>query len=220
MVKERLSTAEKEAWDERYRTTPYQELPWYSRTPWPEVVRAVGEHWWIPGSRIIDIGCGAGSNSLYLARSGFHVTGVDISDAAIAAARERAAKAGLKIDFQVADVLDLPFKDDHFGGAVDIGCFHTLSESKRRAYSREIGRVIHARRALSLSWIAREHTAELGPPNRLSVEDVTTALEPEFLFQSVEYLPTASGGRRRGPMPMYAARLGRRSFPQAPPWKG
>jgi len=206
----------KAEWTKRYRETSYKDLPWFSATPYPWVSQAVKEKWWIRGSRILDIGCGAGTNSLYLAKAGFRVTGIDVAPGAIEAAQRRAQDAGLTVDFRVGDALDLPFAASHFGGAIDIGCFHTIPIELRPKYAKEIGRVVHARRAFALSWVAREHRAELGPPHRPSVEEVASALEDEFLFQHVEYRPSSTGRQSKGALPVYCARLGRRSFRRPP----
>jgi 2-polyprenyl-3-methyl-5-hydroxy-6-metoxy-1,4-benzoquinol methylase len=56
-----------------------------------------------PGTAI-DLGCGMGQNSIWLARQGWTVTGLDIAPNAIAAAREAAAAAGVGVDFLVADL--------------------------------------------------------------------------------------------------------------------
>jgi SAM-dependent methyltransferase len=213
----RLPDALRRRWTKTYATTPFRKLPWFSSTPYPWVVQAVQEKWWIPGSRILDLGCGAGTNALFLARSGFHVTGIDIAEGAIGAARARATRAGASIDFRVGDVLELPFPDEHFGGAIDIGCFHALPPRLRPAYAQEVARVLHPRRAFALSWVAREHRGEFGPPHRPSVEEVAAALEEQFLFLHTEYRPSASGRRGIGALPVYCARLGRRSFPRPPP---
>lgn len=59
-----------------------------------------------PGNRALDIACGEGRNSVFLAQNGFHVTAVDISGQGLAKAAHRAAAEGLEIDFQQVD-LDL-----------------------------------------------------------------------------------------------------------------
>jgi 2-polyprenyl-3-methyl-5-hydroxy-6-metoxy-1,4-benzoquinol methylase len=56
-----------------------------------------------PGTAI-DLGCGTGQNSIWLAQQGWIVTGLDIAADAIAGAREAAATAGVEVDFSVADL--------------------------------------------------------------------------------------------------------------------
>jgi len=58
---------------------------------WPRLVE-IGIR---PGLRTLDIGCGIGTNSIYLAKQGHVVTGVDISHQMISAARTAATKIGL-----------------------------------------------------------------------------------------------------------------------------
>jgi 2-polyprenyl-3-methyl-5-hydroxy-6-metoxy-1,4-benzoquinol methylase len=52
---------------------------------------------------ILDIGCGTGRHSLELARRGYKVTGIDLSESMIRRAKSLAEKENLKIDFQVKD---------------------------------------------------------------------------------------------------------------------
>lgn len=58
----------------------------------------------LPVGRALDIAMGTGRNAVYLARMGFSVEGVDMSSEAIDAALESAAKAGVTIRVQVADL--------------------------------------------------------------------------------------------------------------------
>ena len=62
--------------------------------------------------RIIDIGCGTGRHSIELARRGYRVTGIDLSESQLARAREKAAQQGLAIDFRKHDARDLPFEGE------------------------------------------------------------------------------------------------------------
>lgn len=59
-----------------------------------------------PGRDALDIACGEGRNSIFLARHGFRVVGVDISDIGLAKGRSRAQATGLDVDFRRVDLDD------------------------------------------------------------------------------------------------------------------
>ena len=62
--------------------------------------------------RILDIGCGTGRHSIELARRGYKVVGVDLSDSQLARAREKAGEAGVQVDFRKHDARNLPFSEE------------------------------------------------------------------------------------------------------------
>jgi SAM-dependent methyltransferase len=88
-----------------------------------------------PG-RALDLGCGTGTDSIYLAEHGWDVTAVDMVPRALAIARRRAAAAGVSPRFVEGDVTRLV--DLGIGGGhtliLDFGCFHTLPEDRRDPY--------------------------------------------------------------------------------------
>ena len=78
-------------------------------------VRAVGESG--PRRHVLDIGCGAGSTTLAVARLldlNGRCVGVDISEPLVAAARARAQKEGTRVDFIHADAQEFPFEAESF----------------------------------------------------------------------------------------------------------
>ncbi|MDD5116345.1 MAG: class I SAM-dependent methyltransferase [Candidatus Omnitrophica bacterium] len=62
--------------------------------------------------KILDIGCGTGRHAIELAKRGYQVTGIDLSESQLKRAREKAKEQGVKIDFQRYDARNLPFKGD------------------------------------------------------------------------------------------------------------
>jgi SAM-dependent methyltransferase len=66
------------------------------------------------GKKVLDVGCGAGTDLMRFARGGAAVTGVDISPSAIALARQNFAQQGLAADLREADGEHLPFADNEF----------------------------------------------------------------------------------------------------------
>jgi len=66
------------------------------------------------GRRVLEVGCGAGTDLARFARGGAHVTGVDIAPSAIALAETNFGQLGLAADFRVANGEALPFASDTF----------------------------------------------------------------------------------------------------------
>jgi SAM-dependent methyltransferase len=97
----------------------------------------------------LDIGCGTGDNSIYLAKHGWQVTGVDFVAKAIDRARAKAAAQNATVDFARADVTKLSSEGVglNFDLIVDNGCLHGMSPEDRDAYVREVTAVAapHAR---------------------------------------------------------------------------
>lgn len=62
--------------------------------------------------RILDIGCGTGRHSIELAKRGYNVTGIDLSESQLERAREKAREQNLSIDFRKHDARALPFENE------------------------------------------------------------------------------------------------------------
>ncbi|HZN82118.1 MAG TPA: class I SAM-dependent methyltransferase [Mycobacterium sp.] len=92
-----------------------------------------------PGTAL-DLGCGTGDNSIYLAKHGWQVTGVDFVAKAVEKARAKAEANKLTVNFARADVTRLSSEGvgTNFGLIVDNGCLHGMSPEDRNAYVREV----------------------------------------------------------------------------------
>ena len=73
-----------------------------------------------PGTRLLDVGCGAGQLALIAARAGAQVTGCDIATNWIEKARARADAAGLDVTFEEGDAEALPYDDGQFDTVVSL----------------------------------------------------------------------------------------------------
>lgn len=67
-----------------------------------------------PGTRVLDVACGAGQLAIPAARQGARVSGIDIAPNLVAQARARAQAEGLDVEFQEGDAEDLPYADNTF----------------------------------------------------------------------------------------------------------
>jgi SAM-dependent methyltransferase len=110
-----------------------------------------------PPGRALDIGCGTGTDSIYLAEHGWDVTGVDMVPRALAIARRKAAAAGVTPRFVEGDVTRL--RDFGVGGGyallLDFGCFHTIPPDQRDAYVESVSEAAAPGSTLLLFGFAR-----------------------------------------------------------------
>jgi SAM-dependent methyltransferase len=83
-------------WDERYRKGEYGD-----KAPEPLLVQIAAG---LSPGRVLDVACGLGRNSMWLASQGWDVTAVDYSSVAVTILRERASEAGLRLDIVRADL--------------------------------------------------------------------------------------------------------------------
>jgi SAM-dependent methyltransferase len=128
--------------DNIYRNMAPEDLPWNFETP-PDALVQLVEHGEIKPCRAIDLGCGTGNYSAYLASIGFDVIGVDISQTAIKIAKENAKKKGLNSYFLVADVLgNLNEIKVTFDFAYDWELLHHIFPEKRKKYVENVYRIL------------------------------------------------------------------------------
>ena len=74
---------------------------------------------WNKSLKILDVGCGTGRHSIELAKRGYSITGIDLSESQLKRAKEKAAAEKLKIVFERHDARNLPFHSE-FDAAIMI----------------------------------------------------------------------------------------------------
>src|SRR6202521_5806597 len=108
-----------------------------------------GKEWHIPeaadfagarGLRVLEIGCGLGTDGAQFAKAGADYTGVDLTDAAVESARKHFELLGLRGDFRTADAENLDFTDESFDLVYSHGVLHHTPDTA--AAGREIHRVL------------------------------------------------------------------------------
>ena len=185
-----------EHWNQRYESG---NTPWDSGLPSAELRRIIAETGLQP-CRILELGCGTGTNAIYLAQQGFEVTAVDCSQLAIDEARQRAAAAGVEVTWLCADVCSLETPDEPYPVGFDRGCFHCV---------RRDGRVEHILQTLKrmtapgskyivLTGNANEKR-EHGPPG-LFEEDIRKDLGELFQIDQLREFHFEDPGGVQGPL--------------------
>jgi D-alanine-D-alanine ligase len=132
-----------------------------------------------PGARVLDLACGHGRHSLELARRGYRVTGLDLSEPSLAIARQAASQASLDVEFIHGDMREIPFTGE-FDAVINLftafGYLENEAEDQRvldsvaRALKPEGGFLIDTINAL---WLFRHFE----PHGWQELEDGTLLLE-------------------------------------------
>jgi SAM-dependent methyltransferase len=219
-----MPAADREMWTRLYADSTVQKLPWMNQGPFPPLVTAVRDGWLSPPGPVLDVGCGVGTNTFWLATQGFRATGIDIAPGAVAAAESNRTPGVRNPNFFVDDVLASGLPAARFRAGIDVGCFQTLPPRTRGDFSINLARLLSPGAPYVLFWVAREETGSWGPPLRLSVGEVTETFEKLFLVERVVYRPrqvrlTSEIKRSARPLATlagYSARLVRRREPQPP----
>lgn len=115
---------------------------WTEINPPKELVELI-ESKKIQPCKAIDVGCGEGFYSIYLAKKGFDVLGIDISENAIKYAKENAKKAGVNIRFTAMEIGNLHKLNEKFDFIFEWTLLHQIIPSEREKYVRDINNILN-----------------------------------------------------------------------------
>lgn len=124
--------AEKSAeWWTRFYSDPNRKCPFFTVNADENLFELVEKGEFRAPAKVLDIGCGNGRNSIYLAKHGFDVEAVDFSETAIELAKENAAKANVSVKFHCRSIFDFEYAAKSFDAIYDSGCFHHIAPHRR-----------------------------------------------------------------------------------------
>ncbi|MDK2887892.1 MAG: hypothetical protein PWP72_770 [Thermoanaerobacter sp.] len=197
----------KEGYKKRYETG---DTPWDIGKPDFNLIQTVTAMA-IKPCKALDIGCGTGDNSIWLARNGFDVTGVDTSEIAIGKAVEKASKANVRCTFMVIDFFTNKITGAPFGFAFDRGCFHSLnSGEERESFAEKVAAHLEEDGLwLSIIGNADERREGPGPPQR-TARDIVNSVEPHFEILSL--VSSHFGSNRPNPPRAWVCLMRKRRF--------
>lgn len=162
-------------WNDSYA---WDSPPWDTGRPDPLLTGFITAGRITP-SRTLDIGCGTGTNALWLAGRGFDVLGVDVAPRAVEKAEaKRTGATGCR--FECLDFLVAP-PPGPFDFVFDRGCFHVFDEAETRArFAMQVARLLGPDGVwLSIIGSTEGPARESGPPRR-TAREVLSAIEPEL----------------------------------------
>lgn len=167
------------AYDKEVLERMYKEgnVPWDFGKPYKQLIDFVKEN---KPCRALDVGCGTGTDAIFLAQNGFNVSAIDISEEAIKIAKSKAEKAGVNVDFRVGDVLNMPHEDETFEFVNDNGCFHLLDKSIWKGFVKEVVRVMKPKAKYLMKCFSDKEPPNPKIPYRLSKETIRKYFSGNF----------------------------------------
>ena len=160
-------------------------LPWHQEDPPLILQRAVvglGSQ-----GRALDLGCGAGVFSVWMAEQGMKVTGIDLFPEAIEMSRTRAAKHDVTVDFRQGDLFTFTTAEP-FDLVFDSGCLHSLVGGSVAAYKRQVLQWLAPDGVYVLGHWGKRHRFDWHPigPRRRSEASIERMFQPELELQETE----------------------------------
>lgn len=174
-------------WEERY--TQPNSAPWDSGLPAPELEEYFASLEGKYPKLVLEIGCGTGTNAIWMANHGCAVTTTEIAPTAMEAARKKAAEARKQIDFHLIDICETtPVEDGTQDFAFDRGVYHVIEGAKRSLFVERVAAALKPGSFwLSISGCKDEYREDpnVGPP-QLSAIELLTPIEPHFAVIKLE----------------------------------
>jgi len=159
------------------------QAPWDIGRPQPLIVR-LEKDGQIRGS-VLDVGCGTGENAIFLASKGHETWGLDFVPVAIERAKAKAAERSVRVNFSVADALELAKIGQQFDTVIDCGLFHTFDDSERPKFVGGLAAVVRPGGWLHILCFSDKEPGTWGP-RRVSQQEIRDAFAAGWKIAPIE----------------------------------
>lgn len=180
-----------------YQERELKDITWFTGTVSMELMRLVTDQTIRRGSRVVDLGCGPGVESLFLATHGMQVTGVDLSLPALKIARVQQAISNVPVAWVNGDILHLPLVSGFADMVNDSFIFHNIRPDFRRRYAANVFRILKP----GGLFLMRGYSDRMSPgsgPYRLNSSDILDTFLDWFEVEKLERLRGLPTEKRPG----------------------
>lgn len=166
------------------RASSFEELPWHADEATTAMRDVVAKR---KSGRALDVGCGAGNESMFFAKRGFEVTGIDFIPQAIELASSRARVEGLEIEWIETDVMTWRAQVT-YDVVIDRGCMHSLGTSQLARYKSQLLSLLAPGADYVLMHFDKRFLLDWHPlgPRRRTADSIRKLLAPELKQISFE----------------------------------
>jgi len=171
------TASDPDRWEQRYAK---DDIPWDLGAPDPYLHAFVSDYAIQTGS-VLEIGCGTGTNAVWMAQQGLDVYATDVSPTAVARAKTTVEAAGVDCVVKRLDFLHDPLPERRFDVVYDRAVFHVFRPvaERERFVQRAAQSLVPGGLWHSLLGSTDGPDRDVGPPRRSAVE-IATAIEPFF----------------------------------------
>lgn len=174
-----------EFYNKSYVSEGGKQLDWTAGTAGPELVKLVYEGVIEPKSKILEIGCGLGTESVFLAARDMDVTAMDLSESAVSVGKKLANLYGVNVNWIAGDLLTTDLFNEEFDIITDQGCFHHMHEEERRIYLEKILKYLKPGGRLILRCYSDKIPGG-HQPRRISSDDMLSTFFPALKLEHME----------------------------------
>jgi ubiquinone/menaquinone biosynthesis C-methylase UbiE len=150
-------------WEQKYNNGHSQKYPWDIVVSF--IYRYAPKNLEPSKVKILEVGCGTGSNLWFAAKEGFQVTGIDASYSAIEYAMERFEEERLNGDLRVGDFTQLPFKTKNYDLVIDRCAIACCGRSAAKLVIDEVYRVLKTKGKFLFNPYSDKHSSALSGEN-------------------------------------------------------
>jgi cyclopropane fatty-acyl-phospholipid synthase-like methyltransferase len=158
-------------------------MPWYNENLDSDLEEELYRRK-ITNGKLLDLGTGPATQSIWLAKRGFQVIGSDLSEAAIKRARNVYANEK-NVNFVIDDILNSNLKENQFDYIFDRGCFHVLLSTDRQRYITKIRQIMKDNGILFLKCFSDKEPRQEGP-YKFSKEGIRDLFSKYFRIDSIK----------------------------------
>lgn len=163
--------------EEIYNSMPEKDIPWNRPEP-PKILIDLVESEIIHPCKAIDIGCGTGTYSIFLASKGLDIIGIDVSKSAIGIAKSKATQENSSARFFAVNMLsDISFLDCSFKFVSEWMILHHILPQDRKTYLKNISSLLIAGgKYLSVSFSEADKQFGIPPEGKTRTSPIGPAI--------------------------------------------
>ncbi|MCK4250486.1 methyltransferase domain-containing protein [candidate division WOR-3 bacterium] len=144
----------------------------------------------ISNARVLEIGCGTGPISCYLAQQGYNVDGIDISQTAIEIAQTNAKDRGLNIHYYVDDICSISkTRSDIYDIIIDGHCMHCITyDTDRHAALTNIFRLLKKSGYFVIETMSMEDSSQWPHSGRIDEQGIVWCeVKENYPYEKVKF---------------------------------